>query len=142
MEMKKELSLIGLPIALRMASEVVGIDFLEISALQDFFEKKQGWIELKDWMEMNDREIFSDLVRGNPPVNEMYGISDVSYRDDVGAFKFLGSEIDQFFGLYFEKFGECFFNGDVIFFVPKERRLWIFHHEGSIYEWAHQEGLQ
>jgi hypothetical protein len=57
-------------------------------------------------------------------------ITDLSFIDERGAFELVDSELEDFVGSYEKRFGETFFNGDVLVVALDAGKVWLLHHEG------------
>jgi hypothetical protein len=110
-----------------------GFDFESIDDLINKIEIHNGkieWHSLKEWEELDDIAIYSALESIEKPEGEIFIITEMSYFNKSGPFKLKAVDIRQFIVQYFNRFHECFFNGDLLMFNIEHQLIWIFHHEG------------
>ena len=88
-----------------------------------------AWSELPGWESMSDTEIAirSGLHAGL--VGDVL-VVEASISSRRGAFRVDVSELGSLVAQHLERYGECFFNGDVVVVQLDGERLWLFHHEG------------
>lgn len=92
--------------------------------------------EIVDWESLSDEELFGKVIFEGSRCFDMSGgifaVTDISYLKKEGAFFFDCEKSSEFFRDYFQRFGECFFNGDVCFILPEVNKLILFQHNGFI----------
>lgn len=88
------------------------------------------WHRLQNWETLDDERIFNNIERLKNPVGKLYIITEASYKNHLGPFELDASDIREFIIKHIQKYGESFFNGDVIIFSFNYNIAWCFHHEG------------
>jgi hypothetical protein len=91
---------------------------------------KIQWLELKEWENLDDIEIYNTLEKLETPEDEIFVISEISYIKETDPFRLKSSCLRKFIMQYLSRFHECFFNGDVLIFSIRHKLIWLFHHEG------------
>jgi hypothetical protein len=61
-------------------------------------------------------------------------VTEASFFRDLGAFLIDGDDLQRFVSEHLIRYGEVFFNGDVVIVEMHGSRIWLFHHEG-MYAW-------
>lgn len=93
-----------------------------------------GPFAIKDWEALSDDSLFDNIAAKGSQCLDMTGrifaVTDVSYLSADGVFVFEYEHRNLFFQEYFYRFGECFFNGDVLLIFPVCHHLAFFHHDG------------
>ena len=90
-----------------------------------------AWASLADWELLDDHDIAKQtgLLR-EPLMGDLLIVTEVSFGAGGGAFFLEGSSLGTFIDSHLLRYGECFFNGDVIILALEGREVWLFHHEG------------
>jgi hypothetical protein len=93
------------------------------------------WTPLRGWESMSDTEI---AMRSGLYAMRLTGVllvlTEASFASRIGAFEVDAQSLGALVSQHLERFGECFFNGDVIIAERDGHRLWLFHHEGCYAE--------
>ena len=116
--------------------------FLEIFKTRKFrfdnwieqLELKHGkiaWQKLVNWEDLEDSEILKSFEDIELFAGKLYAITDLSNIKACGPFEIGEDNIFRFALEYYNYFGECFFDGDVIILSLDTKKAWIFHHEGA-----------
>jgi len=90
-----------------------------------------AWASLPNWETLSDLDIAKQtgLLRG-PMTGELLIVTEASFGAGCGAFLLDGPNLGAFVVGHLSRYGECFFNGDVIILAPQGKEIWLFHHEG------------
>lgn len=88
------------------------------------------WTTIANWEEIPDQELYQHLENAKTPTGMLLIVTEVSYQTNLGAFKVAGSDVRQFVAEHRSRFGECFFNGDVLIVSKEQNTVWLFQHEG------------
>ncbi len=86
--------------------------------------------EICNWESLSDLEILNYINLDKYSNSFFYIITDLSYSDDFGVFEVLSDDMIRFMTSYFDKYEECFFNGDVIMINIKYQEIIVFQHSG------------
>ncbi len=130
--MKKEIfEVIPLAEVVAELRPMPGINAATISEIIKQLEHTvRDWITIADWEEIPDQDLYQQLENAKTPSGMLLIVTEVSYRTDLGAFKVAGSDVKQFVAKHRSRFGECFFNGDVLIVSKEQNTVWLFQHEG------------
>ena len=90
----------------------------------------ERWLPLAPSPTESDLDVWRRVHPFPTWISRVVIITDLSFMDERGAFELVGSEIDDFVGTYEKRFGETFFNGDVLVVAIEDRKVWLLHHEG------------
>jgi hypothetical protein len=89
------------------------------------------------WASFPDREIRGDLdiaersgLLRKPMMGNLLIVTEASFDAGGGAFVLEGTNLGTFIDTHLLRYGECFFNGDVIILALEGKEVWLFHHEG------------
>ena len=94
---------------------------------------KIDWMPVPDWSSKDDNDI---AIRAN-----LYGlglagfllvVTEASFAKRLGAFRVDAKGLGNLVQSHLQKYGECFFNGDVVIVELAGKRIWLFHHEGQV----------
>ena len=88
------------------------------------------WHSIDNWEDLDDEVIYENIIILKIPAGELFVITEVCYKNDLGPFYLDASELRELVRKHLDKYGECFFNGDVIIFSFDLKMIWCFHHEG------------
>lgn len=91
---------------------------------------KCDWIRIDDWEDIPDQILYQKLEDVKIPKGLLIIVTEFSYRSNLGAFKLSSNHIDKFVSEHHSRFGECFFNGDVLILSKSQNAIWLFQHEG------------
>jgi len=91
--------------------------------------------KINDWEFVDDIEILEKFKLGRFASTVLYAITDISYSKNIGIFEIQIQEFEKFITSYCKEFGECFFNGDVIFILPHDNAVFLFHHDGELFSY-------
>lgn len=100
--------------------------------LMNLLEQRQGtrWSHINEWEGMSDCEIFERIDHVKCQTGHVLVISDASYVKRRGAFSVNPGKLCEFVDAHLNLFGECLFNGDVLFICADQGVIFAFHHEG------------
>lgn len=85
----------------------------------------EGWDSQSDSVVASSSELFDAGFS-----SRLLVVTDVSSFPGRGAFSVASEELPSFVSTYSTRYGESFFDGDVIVVEELGKRIWIFHHEG------------
>ncbi len=130
--MKKEIfELIPLAEVVAELRAMLGINAATISEIIKQLEYMAcDWMTIADWEEISDQELYQNLENAKAPSGMLLIVTEVSYRTTLGAFKVADSDVKQFVAEHLSRFGECFYNGDVLIVSKEQSTVWLFQHEG------------
>jgi hypothetical protein len=108
------------------------LDLNEISRAMEWQGYKFHRNRLADWEELDDMVIFQksfgqDIIRGS---TEIILIPWLCFWGKHLPFLVNGDSLEEFVKGFFEKYGECFFNGDTVVFFVSTKILCLFNHDG------------
>ena len=99
-------------------------------AIKQIEHMKCDWIAINDWEDILDQILYQKLEDVKIPKGSLIIVTEVSYRSNLGAFKMTSSHANKFISGHHSRFGECFFNGDVLIISKTQNTIWLFLHEG------------
>lgn len=90
------------------------------------------WRPLPDWERLTDDEIANHtgllhVFSGG----SLLIVTEAALTQVLGAFLVASEDLPRFVAQHLARFGECFFNGDVIVADRAAVQIWLFHHEGQ-----------
>jgi len=103
-----------------------------IGKFLDSFPPDKLLCRIEDWENLSDASILKRIRLDKFTSSTLYAITDISYIKDEGLFVVEPENIKNFISIYSKKYRECFFNGDVIFILPRENMIIYFHHCGEL----------
>jgi hypothetical protein len=90
------------------------------------------WVPLPDWESMADAEVaMRSGLYAAPLAGVLLAVTEASLASRIGAFELDAGELGVLVSQHLSRFGECFFNGDVIVVERDGGHIWLFHHEGQ-----------
>jgi len=110
-----------------------GFDFRaleDIVTALDSIGRKVNWNRLDNWEDLDDIDILHQVLNLHVIDDEVFVITEASYNESAGPFRLQPHELESFTINHLDKYGECFFNGDVAIINLKTKSVWAFHHEG------------
>lgn len=107
--------------------EVFGFDFKTIDDLYIAVEKE---LKFSEFQEFDDREVIEYLYKLHPLCGELYIINDYCYDSANGPFCINEEQLDYFIESYKSQYGEAFYSTDIVIVNFREKRIWVFFHEG------------
>jgi len=89
------------------------------------------WNHFQNWEQRSDVEIAaSSGLLGISFDGPLFIVTEAALTQGQGAFVVpAADDLERFVGGHLTRFGECFFNGDVLI-VDAGIHIWMFHHEG------------
>lgn len=101
------------------------------SSTSRYFEKEGAiWIRSEEYQHLEDIDILSCLEELRKFEGDLYIITDVSYKEDLGPFKVKSTDIYEFIENYWNNFGEYLLYVDLLILNFELKLAWIFHHGG------------
>jgi hypothetical protein len=89
------------------------------------------WKEVPGWESMSDAEIaMRSGLSGVAFSGQLLVVTEASFAPARGAFEVDAGDLVVLIDEHLLRFGECFFNGDVIVVDRHAGQIWLFHHEG------------
>jgi hypothetical protein len=89
------------------------------------------WKPFPGWESMSDTEVG---IRSGLYATRFAGVllvvTEASLASRIGAFEVHAQELGTLVSQHLTRYGECFFDGDVIIAERDGSRIWLYHHEG------------
>lgn len=90
-----------------------------------------AWRRYPDWERQDDAEIATNTgMLKIPFVGAEFVVTEASFVGGHGAVVVNPNRLAEYVSEHLRRFGECFFNGDVLLVDSTEPHVWVFHHEG------------
>jgi hypothetical protein len=90
------------------------------------------WIRFEAWEAWDDVALAKAIgLVATAFEGDVFVLTEASFALNLGAFLIPASYLDQLVTEHLERYGECFFNGDVVVLEASGKKLWLFHHEGA-----------
>lgn len=90
------------------------------------------WRPLPAWEKLSDTEIAT--ATGLLQVfrdDELCVVTEAALAKGHGVFVVAATELRRLISDHLGRYGECFFNGDILIVNSDGTHLWLFHHEGQ-----------
>lgn len=124
-------SVIPVEEAVHQANICLGTVATSASTLLPLLEQLTSkWQALVNWEELSDEKLWRYLSLDKSHTKNISVITDVSYRENLGAFALTKKQVQPFVVNHLTNFGESLFNGDVIIIDIDRLTVLVFHHDG------------
>ncbi len=107
----KALSIITWEFFQQIAEKYLEINFLSLDKYINYLSGKGvsvNWYRLEKWGNLEDGEIYEKIESLKLPVGQLYVITEVCYKNNLGPFELDASALGGFVSKHIDKFGECY----------------------------------
>jgi len=111
----------------------LGINILKMRfGVDDFYIPETTMIEVPNFENLSDEELFDKLNKLHNMSGSLYVISHICYKNGFGPFLLEADKIKLLVINYANIFSEKFFDTNVIIISVNEKLVWMFHHSGFL----------
>lgn len=115
-----------------IVSKLQAISKVSLNSIWDFLqaiEASEDWVNIDDWEELDDLQIYERLTHDVVPTGLLYVVSDATFTRDGNGIEIEACNIRRWIVEHRALYGECVFGLDTFIFSFDQRIAWIFHHE-------------